>query len=301
MMHRTRTILFLLIITLAAQPVFGSDKTINIAADKITQVSIIDIHPTQPEAGLASTELLRKSKYSKISDMEEYRTKVLAENPLKTVRGPGGEIYLTDGHHRALGVFRTASEKCEKTKSVEPVDACMKKIEVRVKVEADFSQGSWDDFLDALQKSNNIYLPPEVRAKLQRGEITKQQIFKYPGGVLPPNIGMLADNPLRSSLGSLFSRSKFNIDASNFVNYLEYLLGEKIADKVKVESGREFDPEVQIDLTRAIFYTPEILKYMRCLAKTDDFSWEKAQTDINLALRLDGNLPFEQSSCEASR
>jgi len=300
-MKRTVSILSLFIIALTVQPVFGIDKTININADKIVKISIIDIRPTQPSAGLASTDALRKSKYSKIDDMDEYRSKVLSENPLKTVRGPGDEIYLTDGHHRALGVFRTALDKCENAKAVEPVEACMKKVEVRIKIEADFSKNSWDEFLAALQKSNNIYLPPDVRAKLQRGEITRQQIFQDPGGVLPSNIGELTDNPFRSALGTLFSRTKFNIDGGNFVNYLEFLLSEKIADKVKVEPGREFDPEVHVNLTRAIFYTPEVLKYMRCLARPDDFSWEKAQTDINLALRLDGNLPFDQSSCEAGR
>ena len=137
----------------------------------------------------------------------------------------------------------------------------------------------------------------EVRERVSRGEISKQQIFNNPDGVLPPNIGKLANDPMRSALGSLFSRQKFSIDGNNFINYLEFLLAEKIADKVKVEAGREFTPEVQISLAGAIFYNPDVLKYLRCLARTEEILWDKAQTDINLALRIEANTPFERREC----
>ena len=291
-MKRLSVGLSLLFIVLFAQATF--------AVETVT-ISILDLHPTQPAAGVASTDYFRKTKYAKINDLDEYRALIVSENPLRAVRGPGGEIYLTDGHHRALGIFRTSAEKCASAKSSEGVEACMKRAKIRVKIEGDFSKRSWNDFVDTLLKDNNMYLPPEVREKVSRGEITREQIFKNPGGVLPPIIGKLANDPMRSALGALFSRQKFSIDGNNFVNYLEFLLAEKIADKVKVEAGSEFTSEVQISLAGAIFYNPDVLKYLRCLARTDDIQWEKAQTDINLALRIEANIPFERTACEAKK
>jgi len=291
-MKRLSVGLSLLFIVLFAQGSF--------AVETVT-ISILDLHPTQPAAGVASTDYFRKTKYAKINDLDEYRALIVSENPLRAVRGPGGDIYLTDGHHRALGIFRTAAEKCEIVKSSESIDVCMKKAKVRVKIDGDFTKSSWNDFVDALMKDNNLYLPPDVREKVSRGEISKQQIFKNPGGVLPPTIGKLADDPMRSALGSLFSRQRFSIDGNNFVNYVEFLLAEKIADRVKVEAGKELVPEVQISLAGAIFYNPDVLKYLRCLARTDEIQWDKAQTDINLALRIEANTPFERRECELNK
>ncbi len=262
------------------------------------KVSIIELRPTQPAAGLATTDIFRKSKYQKTTDMAEFLAKIIAENPLRAVRGPGGEIFLTDGHHRALGVFRTAMERCESAKPAVGVEPCMKQALIRVNVEDDLSSKTWTDFVAALKKNNNIYLPSQLWAKIEKGEITYEQIFKKPGGIIPDSLGKLANDTIRSALGSLFSRQKFNVDGNNFINYLEFYLADKIADRVKIEPGQEFDPDVQINLARAVFYTPEILKYFRCLARSDDFSWEKAQVDINLALRLDANVSFDQSNCE---
>ena len=287
-MKRLSAALSLLIFVLFSQATF---------ANEIVTISIVDLHPTQPAAGVATTDYFRKIKYGKVNDIDEYRALIVSENPLMGVRGPGGKIYLTDGHHRALGVFRTSAEKCESVKSSESADACMKLAKIRVKIEGDFSKSSWNDFADTLLKDNNMYLPPEVRDKIARGEISMQQIFNNPGGVLPPTIGKLANDPMRSALGSLLSRQKFSIDAKNFANYLEFLLAEKIADKVKVEAGREFTPEVQISLAGAIFYNPDVLKYFRCLARTDEIQWDKAQTDINMALRIEANTPFERREC----
>lgn len=266
--------------------------------EEIVTVSILDIHPTQPAAGVASVESIRKAKYSKINDIAEYRAKILAETPLKTVRGPEGDIYLTDGHHRALSIFRTTYEKCETLKPVEGLDACVKKADIKVTIEEDYSNESWDDFVDELHSSNKIYLTQSTWDKIKRGEISKKQVFKNPGAVLPQNLGKLGNDTMRSALGSLFSRQKFNIDSNNFVNYLEFFIAEKISNKVKIEPGHEFDSDVQVNLARAIFYTPDVLNYMRCLAKDDDYSWDKAQTDINLALRIEANTPFDRSICD---
>lgn len=270
-------------------------------ANEIVTIAIGDLRPTQPAAGMVSTDYARKNKYGKVKDIDEFRAKIFTENPLRAVRGPGGDIYLTDGHHRALGIFRTAAEKCESVKASESVDDCMKSAKVRVRIDGDFSKSSWNDFVDALFKDNNLYLPPDVRDKVSRGEISKQQIFKNPGGVLPPTLGKLANDPMRSAFGALFSRQRFSIDGNNFVNYVEFFLAEKITDKVKVEAGKELTPEVQISMAGAIFYNPDVLKYLRCLARTDEIQWDKAQTDINLALRIEANTPFERKECAINK
>lgn len=270
-----------------------------VIAAEISEVTVLDIHPTQPAAGYAATEAARLLQFRNVKDEATLREAVLNQKPLSAVRGPDGGIYLTDGHHRALGIFRAASAICESPGAKQAMDTCMRGIRVRVKVQGDYSKRSWNEFVDELLRENNIYLPRPIREKLVAGELSKEQIFRKNGGVLPSSLGKLANDPMRSAIGALFYDQGINGDL--FANYLEFLVAERIGDRIIVQAGQEFDPKVQFSLGRAIFNDGELVRYIRCLARRDGEEWKRAQQMINQTVGLEAAAPFEPSSCETGR
>ncbi len=291
-MQRILTGVFLLMFVFTAWPVFS---------EEIIEVSIRDIHPTQPGAGFASSEASRLKKFKDIKDESGLRAKLKSEPPLRAVRGPGGGIFLTDGHHRALGAFRTSSAVCTSARPTDGVDSCMKGARIRVRLEGDYSTNTWNEFVDALQKQNNIYLPPVVRDKLKSGEISKEAIFREPDGIIPPTLGKLVNDSMRSALGSLLVRPVIALNTDNFVNYFEFFLAERVEKRVKFEPGHETDLEVSKSIANIIFNDPEIVLYMRCLARTDGDNWQKAQSQINRLMKLAPETPFEQAACKGGK
>lgn len=284
-----RFIVCLLQITfLFSTPSFGAE---------IREVSILDIHPTQPAAGYSAVEAAQAIKYKNINDPNFFSDQVLQEKPLRGVIGPDAELYLTDGHHRALGILRASSSVCEKKQPLSPVDSCVRGTKVRVVIDMDYSQKTWPDFVDSLQKDNNIYLPPELRQKLSSGEISPEQLFKRPDGLLPANLGKLANDPMRSALGTLFYYQ--GISGELFVNYVEFLLSEKLDKNIRVKPGEESDMRVQLRLMKAIFCNDQVVNFLRCLAKRETSTWQKAQKQINLAVGLEEEIPFDASHCNS--
>ena len=266
---------------------------------QIAEVSVLDIHPTQPAAGYASSEATQLVKFKNIKDETALRNQILQEKPLRAVVGPGGGIYLTDGHHRALGVFRTSAAICEASRPAPEVDACMQGIKVKVRIDEDYSKSSWDDFVDALLKENNIYLPQTIKARLASGELTKERIFKGPEGVMPPSLGKLANDPMRSAIATLFYYQ--GIQGDLFANYLEFHVAERLGSVVKVQVGQEFDPGVQVRLMKAIFGNADIIKFIRCLARRDEKSWSEAQKEVNQVVGGDEGNPFTPALCETGK
>jgi hypothetical protein len=289
-MKRLSIIFLLLIVTLFGNFAIGAE---------FAEVSVLDIHPTQPAAGYAASEATQLFKFKNIRDEAALRNRVLQEKPLRAVVAPGGGIYLTDGHHRALGVFRTSAAICESSMPAAEVDSCMRGIKVKVRIDGDYSKSSWDDFVDALLKENNIYLPQTIKARLASGELTKERIFKGPDGVMPPSLGKLANDPMRSAIGTLFFYQGINGDL--FANYLEFLVAERLGGVVKVEVGHEFDPGVQVRLMKAIFGNEDIVKFIRCLAIRDKKSWSDAQKEINQVVGVDNDTPFSPTLCETGK
>ena len=269
------------------------------AGAEIAEVSVLDIHPTQPAAGYAASEATQLVKFKNIKDEAALRDRVLQEKPLRAVVAPGGAIYLTDGHHRALGVFRTSAAICETNAPAAEVDSCMRKVKIKVRIDGDYSKNSWDEFVDALLKENNIYLPQKVKARLASGELTKEQIFKGSAGIMPQSLGKLANDPMRSAIGTLFFHQ--GISGVLFANYLEFLVAERLGGVVKVEVGHEFDPGVQIRLMKAIFGNDDIVKFIRCLAVRDEKSWREAQAAVNQVVGIENDTPFAPKLCETGK
>lgn len=266
---------------------------------EFAEVSVLDIHPTQPAAGYAASEATQLLKFKNIRDETALRDRVLQEKPLRAVIAPGGGIYLTDGHHRALGVFRTSAAICESSRPDAEVDSCMRGIKVKVRIDGDYSKSSWDEFVDALLNQNNIYLPQTIKARLASGELTKERVFKGPDGVMPPSLGKLANDPMRSAIGTLFYYQGINGDL--FANYLEFLVAERLGGKVTVDVGHEFDPAVQVRLMKAIFGNEDIVKFIRCLARRDEKSWSDAQKALNQVVGVDNSTSFTPILCETGK
>ncbi len=264
---------------------------------EVAKVSVVDIQPTQPAAGYAASDVSASKllKFKNIKDETALCNQVLQEKPLRAVVGPGGGIYLTDGHHRALAVFRTSAAICESSRPAAEVDPCLRGVKVKVRIEGDYSKRSWDDFVDALLKENNIYLPQTIKARLASGELTKEQLFKGPDRVMPPSLGKLANDPMRSAIGTLFYYQ--GINGNLFANYLEFLVAERLGGEVKVQVGQEFNPEVQVRLLKAIFSNEDLVKFIRCLARRDKESWSEAQKEVNQVVGLDSSTPFAPETC----
>ena len=263
-------------------------------AGEIVEVSVLDIHPTQPAAGYAASAATQFLKFKNVRDETSLRERIIQEKPLRGVRGPGGDIYLTDGHHRALGMYRTSVAICESIRT--EADSCARSIKVRVEIDVDFSSRTWDEFSDALLKDNNMYLPPAIREKLASGSLARENIFR---DVLPRSLAKLADDPMRSAIGTLFHHQ--GINGNNFANYLEFLVAEKLNDKIVVQVGQEADIGVQIRLLRAIFGNQELVRYIRCLARKNGEDWKNAQRQINAVVGLDAETAFEQKNCEVTK
>jgi hypothetical protein len=301
MKHRS-IVSLLLIFTLLGCFATGA-KTAEIPAQatgpKIAEVSVFDIRPTQPAAGYAASEATQLLRFRNIRDEAALRDRVLQEKPLRAVVAPGGGVYLTDGHHRALAIYRTSAAICESSKPAAEVDPCMRGIKVRVRIDGDYSNSGWDEFVDALLKENNMYLPQTIRAKLASGELAKERIFKDPDGVMPTSLGKLANDPMRSAIGTLFHYQ--GISGDWFANYLEFLVSERIGGAVEVKAGHEFSPDVQIRLMKAIFGNENIVKFIRCLAIRDEKPWNEAQKAIDQAVGIDTGAPFVPEHCEAGK
>jgi|GEM_PF-1040588 len=301
MKHRS-IVSLLLIFTLLGCFATGA-KTAEIPAQatgpKIAEVSVFDIRPTQPAAGYAASEATQLLRFRNIRDEAALRDRVLQEKPLRAVVAPGGGVYLTDGHHRALAIYRTSAAICESSKPAAEVDPCMRGIKVRVRIDGDYSKSGWDEFVDALLKENNMYLPQTIRAKLASGELAKERIFKDPDGVMPTSLGKLANDPMRSAIGTLFHYQ--GISGDWFANYLEFLVSERIGGAVEVKAGHEFSPDVQIRLMKAIFGNENIVKFIRCLAIRDEKPWNEAQKAIDQAVGIDTGAPFVPEHCEAGK
>jgi len=113
---------------------------------------------------------------------------------------------------------------------------------------------------------------------------------------MPPSLGKLANDPMRSAIGTLFHYQGINGDL--FANYLEFLVAERLGGVVEVKVGHEFDPGVQIRLMKAIFGNEDIVKFIRCLAIRDEKSWSTAQKAIDQVVGVDNGTPFVPVLCE---
>jgi hypothetical protein len=242
-------------------------------------------------------EAIRDSKYKDVVDEKSLHEKLDAHKPMRAVRGPRGLIFLTDGHHRTTAAFLAAKRVCQ-----EDMD-CLNRAKANVKIEADYSNSTWKEFAQFMFQNNNVYLPVDIRSKIELGTISQEAVLREDGGVLPRNLSELGNDPMRSSISELFNNQKPKIDGDHFKNYLEFYLAEKINGQIQSTPGHEFDEDLLAKLKITIFENAENLLFLRCFARTDD-NWEKAQNQIDQVLgikRDEKNPAFRMESCQVER
>jgi hypothetical protein len=262
---------------------------------EVVQVPFLAIHPTQQNVGMRVVQAIHDSKYNDVVDEKSLHKKLEEHKAMRAVRGPHGVIFLTDGHHRTTAAFLAAKRICKEDLE------CMNRAKANVKIEADYSNRTWEDFANFMFQNNNIYLASDIRARIETGETTKAAVLRGDAEILPLNLDELGNDPMRSSISELFNKQKPKIDGDHFKNYLEFYLAEKISNQVESIPGHEFDADLIAKLKLVIFEDRANLLFLRCFARTDAENWTKAQNQIDAVLgikRDEKNPEFQLEECE---
>ncbi|MCM2278591.1 MAG: ParB/Srx family N-terminal domain-containing protein [Oligoflexia bacterium] len=108
------------------------------AGKELEKVEVLELHPTQFNVGLREVDI-RSEAIRAVKDEPKKLKKLLKDQPAMVVKGPGGKLYLVDGHHftRAL-----AEEGIEKT---------------YVEVVKDWSELPVDEFWAKMEKKAWVY------------------------------------------------------------------------------------------------------------------------------------------------
>ncbi len=261
---------------------------------QIVKVPFSEIHPTQPTVGYATIEKIRQKKFKNVVDEETLQKKLQKQKIMPAVKGPGGILFLTDGHHRTSAAYRASVLVCGQS------EECMQRAQVYLEIVADQSGSTWSEFADFMLKNNNVYLSPMLRKQMESGEISREMILKKPGGILPDSLANLKDEPIRSAMSEMFDSLSSKVDGDHFVNYTEFYLGEKVASQIEIKAGHELESEVLDQLKKLVFNNPETLHYLRCLARQDDANWAIAQEQIDQVVgevRTPDHPPFRKEEC----
>ncbi len=122
------------------------------AMDDLYRVSVEALRPTQSNVGMI--EVNRKA--SKLSSLSKKELKsYLRENPVPVVLGPGGEMYAIDHHHLCRAVMKIGRDK------------------VFVKIVADFSDLSRQDFWSEMIRRNFVYLKDQKGRNIETRDLPK--------------------------------------------------------------------------------------------------------------------------------
>jgi hypothetical protein len=267
------------------------------------QYSLEQIRPTQTSIGFAAIRSIRENYASRAAkngqSLKEYLAERAASEPLRGVRSPDGQIFLTDGHHRT----RVTSDLIHES------GAPAARIPVRL--DADFTNDTWEAFAAHMVAHNDLYLDPPIRKRVQseidRGQLTAAGIFAR-ADILPANIGALPDNPLRSVIGNILY--PLGLKGEHFANYLEFHLGERLGERlgehVKVKAGEESDPKKIAAVRHALFTDPALIRALRCNARDENpEEYRKTQSQISDALLSESpkqarpDPDFKKSSCKS--
>ena len=116
------------------------------------QVAIEDLHPTQ--SVVESGRLDRKArKLAKAGSDPAKFDAVLAKKPVEAVIGPGGKLYITNGHHRTTAAKQSGASS------------------VRVKVTEDLSGLSNTQFWNRLEATGRAQLVDPSGRRLQGSQL----------------------------------------------------------------------------------------------------------------------------------
>jgi hypothetical protein len=186
-------------------------------------VPIADVRPTQMEVGMAHVEYSRAKIYKNPNLVESVASRVLP-----AWIGPDNKVYITDGHHWASGSQRVLNEH----------PSLAGDLKIRVQLEADYSQKTWENFYVDLYKAGKGYFSPQVRSRFVETDgggkqtISSPNIVKMYSEFLPKNLNELRNNPWRSVFGMALEEIGFDPNF-DFIDYIEFYLAEEFAEHMR--------------------------------------------------------------------
>jgi len=215
-----------------------------------------ELGPTQTVIGQYAAsfklETWKKEAASAGTDFPSYvrgplKTK-FASKAIPAIIDPHGQIRILDGHHK-LTALRAIQRDLGIT------------IPVRLDIIKDYKGYSFDDYAnDLVDKRGKGYFgsrsPSAAAAKVR---------------MLPTSLDQLGDDPLRSILGVVFTKS--GLEGSWFQDYVQFHLGERLlasgleadlaARGLSIASGAAADPKVIDAVTRRVFSDPRMVTFLR--------------------------------------
>jgi hypothetical protein len=218
------------------------------------QIELSRMRPTQMKVGVAAVdtvEALDRKSLKSGESLQEHIVSQLAKHPPSAVIGPKGVVYITDGHHRTLEAYRLHLKS------------------IPVHIEKDFSgPGQEQLFYRYMAEHSEGYFTQEVRRRFQNVNPASLQYEKMYQS-LPKDFGELAkaDSPERSVIAKIFFDLGVKAMSPPFVDYVEFLIAERLECKLAVKSHHEYDSDTLDRARRAVFKGAKAEELLRSLVQ----------------------------------
>lgn len=208
------------------------------------KVRIQDLRPTQFAVGMTEVESRQNAlAFEKEKGEESFRDYLKGKRKLAAI-GPGGQLYLVDGHHLALALDRSGFDS------------------IYIEVIADYSQLTETDFWEKMQKKGYAYL---------RDENGK----KKPASALPTEVKGLKNDPYRSLAWMLETLGAYEKIERPFH---EFEWAELLRDEMKIRGDSPKDWKRAVEKGWKIVtgkLAKKIPGYIGDKAENCNFSWKK--------------------------
>jgi hypothetical protein len=246
-----------LVLALAAGSARAQDRT----------VSAAEVGPTQTEIGQYAADFKLASWKKEAAgagvDLASFvrttLTSKFAQKPIGAIVDPRGRVRLLDGHHKII-----ALRQIERTLGIS--------VPVRVTIVHDYTGSSPDHYAEhltgVLGKGYFGARPPAQAAARV--------------ATLPDSFDALADNPLRSVLGVVFTQH--GLEGSWFADYIQFHVGERMLSKgLKRSLARRgwldsrgnlpreaaANPAIVAHVARALFGDRALMRFVRARIKPE--------------------------------
>ncbi len=192
--------------------------------------------PVKPEFEAAVARHIREKVVEKVS-------------PVEAFVGPDGRLWVTDGHHRAIGIMQALKKDF-------PGLANELLPGFKVKILENFVGRSMEDLAGAMHDKGKGYFPPEMREAYDKARNLQAALIKkkdFPGGEdarrqavqdarrqavaelakllekLPEDFSQIKNSPMRTALGKAFGEAQLGSD--HFLDYVQFYAGEYLLKK----------------------------------------------------------------------
>lgn len=250
--------IFWLAALLSYANISGASINCTKALHPVYSVHISKIRPTQMEYGEAlvtirANELILEAAKTGLRP-REFIIKNKLDKPIPAVISPRGEFFSTDSHHGIAILYKMLGKTADLKLPLEIIRDYRQ-------TKADGTQWTYEEFIFNLQS-------PVEEGGLAKCQFSKNIKNKSPEArfaYLPTRYDMLANNPLRSLVGSAFSRHK--ISASAFKDYIEFDVADMIDPSLLTDLSYN-DENVRL-IADYIFSNSTIVNFLAKHKKTD--------------------------------